>query len=198
MTPPTRVPAQFRGTLVAALSVVISVAAHGTALHRSHPVDHGHGHAHGHHDAASATAAAPGPAALGALLLAASLLGVLVTRTTRHRAGPVALTGLLVTGQAAGHLALSLGAAEAGHPLLPSATMLLWHGAAVLAAAALILLAETAAAAATTLRAAVRAALTPIVPPAPGAPLPVPARSTPPRLFHGVSAGGCRAPPLPV
>lgn len=194
MTPPTRVPAQFRGTLVAALSVVISVAAHGSALHRSHPVGHGHGH----HSAEIPVAAAPGPAAIGALLLAAALLGVLVTRTTRHRAGPLALAGLLVAGQAAGHLALSLGAAEAGHPLLPSATMLLWHGAAVLTAGAVILLAEAAVVAMTTVRDAVRAALTPIGASAPGPLLPIPARSTRPRLFHGTGAGGCRAPPLPV
>lgn len=194
MTPPTRVPAQLRGALVGALSVVISLAAHGSALHRSHPAGHGH---HGS-AAAAAPPGAPDAAAIGALLLAASLLGLLVVRTTRRRAGPVALAGLLVGGQIAGHLALSVGAAEAGHPLLPSATMLLWHGAAVLAAGAAILSAETAAAGAATVRAAVRAALTPLTAPAPVLRLPIPAQDTPARPLHGVSAGGCRAPPLPV
>src|SRR5699024_5887621 len=151
MIPPTRVPAQLRGALVGALSVVISLAAHGSALHRSHPAGHGH------HDPAATHSGAPAAAAIGALPLPARLPGLLVVRTTRRRAGPVALAGLLIAGQIAGHLALSVGAAEAGHPLMPSAAMLLWHGAAVLAGAAVILSAEAAAAGAATVRAAVRA-----------------------------------------
>lgn len=194
MTPPTRVPAQFRGALVGAFSVVISLAAHGGALHRSHPA----GHAHHGPAAAAAPPGAPDAAAIGALLLASWLLGLLVVRTTRRRAGPVALAGLLIAGQVAGHLALSVGAAEAGHPLLPSATMLLWHGAAVLAGVAGILSAEAAAAGAETVRAAVRAALVPPTITAPALCLPVSAADTPARPLHGAGAGGCRAPPLPV
>jgi len=192
MIPPTRVPAQLRGALVGALSVVISLAAHGSALHRSHPAGHGH------HDPAATHSGAPDAAAIGALLLAAWLLGLLVVRTTRRRAGPVALAGLLIAGQIAGHLALSVGAAEAGHPLMPSAAMLLWHGAAVLAGAAVILSAEAAAAGEATVRAAVRAALAPPTVTAPALCLPASAADRPARALHGVSAGGCRAPPLPV